>query len=74
MHTIDINEARTRLPELIRDAAGGVEVVITQSDGTAVRLVPVGRLGRPRFGSARGMFTIADDFDAPLDDFAAYER
>ncbi len=23
----------------------------------------------PRFGSARGKYTLADDFDAPLDDF-----
>lgn len=74
MDAIGINEARTRLPGLIRDAAGGAEVVVAREDGTAVQLVPVARLGRPRFGSARGMFTMSDDFDAPLDDFAAYER
>jgi hypothetical protein len=27
----------------------------------------------PVFGSAKGLFKIADDFDAPLDDFADYQ-
>lgn len=27
---------------------------------------------RPRFGSARGMITMSDDFDEPLEDFAEY--
>ncbi len=28
----------------------------------------------PRFGCAKGTFKMADDFDAPLDDFADYMR
>jgi antitoxin (DNA-binding transcriptional repressor) of toxin-antitoxin stability system len=74
MHTIEVVEAQARLPELIEEAAGGEEIVIEALTGTAVRLVPVASKGRPRFGSARGMFTMRDDFDAPLDDFAPYER
>ncbi len=74
MYTLNVDEAQGRLAELMRDAAAGEEVVIAQEDGTAVRLVPVEPQGRPRFGSARGMFTMSDDFDAPLDDFSAYER
>jgi hypothetical protein len=27
---------------------------------------------KPKFGSAKGMYIIADDFDAPLDDFKDY--
>lgn len=27
---------------------------------------------KPVFGSAKGMFKLADDFDAPLEDFAEY--
>ena len=73
MHTIEIGEAQARLPELIEQAAGGEEVVI-RGDGNAVLLVPIEAHGRPRFGSARGMFTLRDDFDAPLEDFAPYER
>lgn len=74
MHTISIDEAQTRLPELFDEAKGGNDVVITRHDGAAVRLVPVETHGIPRFGSGRGMFTMADDFDAPLEDFEPYER
>src|SRR5262245_13071087 len=28
--------------------------------------------GKPKFGSAKGLIHMADDFDAPLDDFAEY--
>jgi antitoxin (DNA-binding transcriptional repressor) of toxin-antitoxin stability system len=74
MSTLDVAQAQVRLSQLIRDANEGEEVVIADEDGTAVRLVPVEPQGRPRFGSARGLFTMSDDFDAPLDEFAPYER
>lgn len=74
MHSISIDEAQTRLPELFEEAAEGRDVVITRQDGAAVRLVPVEVYGQPRFGSARGLFTMADDFDEPLEDFAPYEQ
>ena len=74
MHTVHVNEAQTRLSELIREAAQGEEVVIAREDGTAVRLVPVEQPARPPFGSARGLFTMAADFDAPLEDFTPYEQ
>lgn len=74
MHTVHVDEAQGRLAELIGEAAQGGDVVIAREDGTAVRLVPVDAGARPRFGSARGLFTMADDFDAPLEDFASYER
>jgi antitoxin (DNA-binding transcriptional repressor) of toxin-antitoxin stability system len=61
-----VKEAEAQLDDLIRLAAEGQEVIISGSTGTVVRLVPVQVPVRPRFGSARGMFTIADDFDAPL--------
>lgn len=74
MYMIQVDEARSRLPELIGEAAEGHDVVIARADGTAVRLVPVESTPRPRFGSARRMFTMAEDFDEPLEDFAPYER
>lgn len=74
MHTVHVDEAQGRLAELIGEAAQGEDVVIAREDGTAVRLVPVDSGARPRFGSARGLFTMADDFDAPLEDFTSYER
>jgi antitoxin (DNA-binding transcriptional repressor) of toxin-antitoxin stability system len=74
MHRSPIDEAQTRLPELFAEAAEGNDVVITRGDGRAMRLVPVEVDGQPRFGSARGMFTMSDDFDAPIEDFARYEQ
>ena len=74
MRRVNISEAQQRLPELIIAAAAGEDVVIFRDDGVAVRLVSMETRPLPRFGSAEGMFTMRDDFDAPLDDFAAYER
>jgi antitoxin (DNA-binding transcriptional repressor) of toxin-antitoxin stability system len=74
MAPVSVEEAQDRLPELMDEAAGGEEVVIARADGSSFRLVPLETAPRPRFGSARGLFTMADDFDAPLEDFQDYEQ
>ena len=74
MVPIPVEEAQIRFPELIGEATDGEDVVIARADGTAVRLVPVEMEARPRFGSAHGLFTMRDDFDAPLEDFREYEQ
>ena len=73
MHRISLQEAETRLPELIEEAAQGQEVLITRGDGVSFRIVPaVEAYPHPRFGSAKGLIELSDDFDAPLADFDAY--
>jgi prevent-host-death family protein len=74
MEQVTVEEAGTRLAELIRQArSGGEEVIITEDDQPIARLVPLPHpRPRPRFGSARGLFHLADDFDAPLEDFDDY--
>lgn len=73
MYSIDLNTAKARLPELVESALGGEEVVLTKDDRPVVKLVPVASPeARPRFGSAKGLITVADDFEAPLEDFAEY--
>ena len=73
MHKVDLSEAGPRLAELVAEANDGEEVIITSDNGPAVKLVPIPLdAPRPRFGSARGRIKIADNFDAPLDDFADY--
>lgn len=73
MTRISLEEARDRLPDLAEAASRGEEVVITRGDQPAVRLVPAEPTKpRPRFGSARGKILMADDFDAPLEDFREY--
>jgi antitoxin (DNA-binding transcriptional repressor) of toxin-antitoxin stability system len=73
MRVVTLAEAKEHLPDLLEAAVGGAEVVIVDGDQQAVKLVPVQQVGaRPQFGSAKGLITMSDDFDAPLDDFAEY--
>jgi antitoxin (DNA-binding transcriptional repressor) of toxin-antitoxin stability system len=60
-------EAQTKLAELIEVAASGEEVVITRSDGTSFKIVPISTTKpRPKFGSAKGLVRMSDDFDEHL--------
>jgi len=73
MYRVTLSEAQTRLMSLIAAALEGETVLIAQEDGRFVQLVPVKEPQRhPQFGSARGLITMADDFDAPLEDFTEY--
>jgi prevent-host-death family protein len=74
MKIVNIHEAKTHLSRLIQEVLDGEEVVIARGNEPVVRLVLV-ESARPRRepGWARGLVRIADDFDAPLDDFAEYQ-
>jgi prevent-host-death family protein len=75
MHQVNIEDAKTHLPDLIDAAVNGEEVVITKDDQHIVKLVPVARAKpRPQFGSAKGLITMSDDFDEPLEDFEEYMK
>jgi len=72
-----LEDAQSHLPDLIEAAVRGEEVLIA-TEGTRgeqiVRLVPVAsERPRPRFGSAKGLFEMSEDFDAPLPDFDEYQ-
>ena len=73
MQTLTLAEAQTRLPALIEAAARGETVVITNGDEVSVQLVPRATKKRARqFGSAKGLISMAPDFDEPLEDFKEY--
>lgn len=73
MRQVTPDEAKSELPQLIEAALRGEQVVIAEDEDHAVRLVPVPVKRRARrAGTAKGMFTISQDFDAPLDDFKEY--
>lgn len=73
MIKIDLKEAETRLAELIEEAAEGEDVIITRSDGISFKIVAIPQAEpRPKFGSAKGLIEMSDDFDDPLEDFQAY--
>jgi prevent-host-death family protein len=73
MKTVTTHQAKTHLSRLLREVQAGEEVVIARGDTPLARLVPV--VAAPpqrRFGTARGLVSIADDFDQPLADFDEY--
>jgi antitoxin (DNA-binding transcriptional repressor) of toxin-antitoxin stability system len=58
---------------LIDAALRGESVFIEREDKALVQLLPLKQGARPRkAGSAKGLLVVSPDFDAPLDDFAAY--
>lgn len=66
-------EAQDHLQQLIAEALRGKRVIITDAEDQAVQLVPLTPSKKPRqAGSARGLVTMSDDFDAPLTDFDEY--
>ncbi len=76
MYEVTVEKTETlRLPDLIESVIAGEEIVFTQNDLPVAKLVAIGgEKSRPRFGSAKGMFTLAEDFDQPLEDFDEYRR
>jgi prevent-host-death family protein len=74
MIVFSLYEAKTKLSELVRDALEGEIVIIARHGKPAVRLVPVKEADEVReIGFYAGAVRIADDFDAPLDDFKDYQ-
>jgi prevent-host-death family protein len=71
---VNVHEAKTHLSRLIEEALRGEDIVIARGNQPVVRLVLVPS-ARPQrtLGWAKGQVRMADDFDAPLDDFAEYQ-
>jgi len=73
MYQIELDKAKTQLENLIQTALDGEEVIITQNDEPILKLARVlSPKPRRQSGSARGMISMSDDFDAPLEDFNEY--
>lgn len=71
--SVPINEAKTRLSELVRRVENGEEIVIRRGAKPVVRMVPepVSKVLPP--GSIPGIkIWMADDFDDPLPEFEQY--
>ncbi|MDA0839363.1 MAG: DUF2281 domain-containing protein [Planctomycetota bacterium] len=77
MTSVSIEEAQERLPELLHQLNPGDELTITEDDRPLAKIVAAKharserRLSGVLKGSVRFM---ADDFDAPLDDFKDYMK
>ena len=73
MTTVAIEQAQENLLKLIDDVAFGEHIVITRNQVPIAELIPVAHpTPKPVFGSAKGMVTMSEDFDAPINDFQGY--
>ncbi|MEW6228455.1 MAG: type II toxin-antitoxin system Phd/YefM family antitoxin [Bacillota bacterium] len=64
---VNIHQAKTQLSRLLARVLEGEEIIIAKAGKPIARLVPIAERPIKRVpGSARGIVTIAPDFDAPL--------
>ena len=74
VESVDIDQAKERLAELIDEILGGNEIIITRERKPVAKLVSVSRSrAQRRFGSAKGLIEISPDFDEPLVELAEYK-
>lgn len=69
---VNYDDVKTQIADLLEAAMRGDKVVITKNGQQIIELVPIKPARKPKFGSAKGKIKIANDFDAPLDDFKDY--
>jgi prevent-host-death family protein len=73
MQNIDINQAKQNFPALIEKIVSDGDVIITKDGQPVVKMVPLTKTKKERkFGTAKGLIKMADDFDKPIDDFKEY--
>ncbi len=76
MIQVTMQEIEENVLQLIEQAIAGEEVVVLSNNLPVVKLSAIKALNgerKPRVpGSAKGLIRMADDFDAPLEDFAAH--
>ena len=73
IYQIKHSELPQKLENLIDAALRGEPAFIERDDKALVQLIPLKQMLHPRkAGSAKGLIVMAEDFDAPLADFADY--
>ncbi|WP_446010964.1 type II toxin-antitoxin system Phd/YefM family antitoxin [Candidatus Electrothrix sp.] len=75
MAQLNLTEAKTHFFEMIQKALLGEEMIITDEHRPLVKIVPLSAPeSRRKPGSGTGqLLYMADDFDAPLEDFEEYQ-
>ena len=67
--TVDVQEAKANLMELLSLVMTGTEVILMQDSTPVARLVPIALTTAPRVaGLHGGAIWTSDDFDEPLPD------
>ncbi|MHB8383060.1 MAG: type II toxin-antitoxin system Phd/YefM family antitoxin [Candidatus Binataceae bacterium] len=66
---INVHDAKTHFSKLLKRVMRGEEIIIARAGHPVARLSPLVTASGARVpGSARGLISISDDFDAPLPD------
>jgi prevent-host-death family protein len=70
---VNMHDAKSSLSKLVKRAAAGEDILIARDGKPAALLtrIPV-RRGKLPIGALKGKLYIADDFDAPLEEFKEY--
>ncbi len=65
---VSVSEAKDRFSDMLDRVAMGEEVVITDAGEPVAKLVPIRAPAKKRrkLGTAKGEFTVPDDFNDPL--------
>ncbi len=67
--TVNVHEAKTHFSRILNRVIMGEEVVIAKAGRPVARICPYEHAPAERIpGRDRGLFTVPDDFDAPLPD------
>jgi hypothetical protein len=72
MLQINVHDETIKLSDLIRAANNNEGILIITDDQKKFIVQVKSVYPRPQYGSAEGLFEMADDFDAPLEDFKDY--
>ncbi|WP_320043234.1 type II toxin-antitoxin system prevent-host-death family antitoxin [uncultured Desulfobacter sp.] len=72
MQNIDISQVKHKLPQLLEQDIEEA-IIITKQGLPIAKVIGISKKKKQReFGSAKGLIKMADDFDAPLEDFKEY--
>lgn len=72
MQNIDISQVEKQLPQILEQDIEEV-IIITKQGLPIAKIIGISKKKKQRkFGSAKGLIKMADDFDAPLEDFKDY--
>ena len=67
MLTVNIHEAKTQFSKLIARVEAGEEIVIARDGAPVARLIAIRQVPSKRIsGRDRDLFSVPEDFDAPL--------
>jgi len=69
MLTLEIEQQ----PEWVKLIQQGEEIILLQHNHPVAKIIPFPIQTKRKLGSATGLFSLSDDFNAPLNDFDDYQ-